>query len=85
MPLVKLDSILTADVINGRIEMVGMAEEEALADGRVWGQCLFTELHMSDHRKCSITSTSKQIKKKKAQQLFVTKDREHISGPHMLF
>lgn len=75
-------------VINGRIKTVGMAEEEALTDGRVWGQCLFTELHMSDHRKCSITSNTLtrwiQIKKN-AQQLFVTKDREHISGPHMFF
>lgn len=41
MPLVKLDSFLTADVINDRIDAVEMAEEEALAEGRVWGQCLF--------------------------------------------
>lgn len=36
MPPVKLDSFLTADVINGRME-TQMAEDEALADGRVWG------------------------------------------------
>ena len=46
MPPVKLDSSLKADVINGRMEMAKMAEEEALADSRVWGQCLFAELHM---------------------------------------
>lgn len=38
MPLVKLDSFLTEDVINGRIETVEMAEDEALANDRVWGR-----------------------------------------------
>lgn len=61
MPLVRLDSFLTTDVINGRIETVEMAEEEALANGRVWGQCLSAELHMSDHRKCSIISSSNEL------------------------
>lgn len=35
-------------MINGRKEAVEMAEEEALAEGRVWGQCMFSELHMSE-------------------------------------
>lgn len=61
MPLVKLDSFLTADVINGRIEIVEMAEEEALADGGVWGQCMFVELQASDHRKCSISSSTNKL------------------------
>lgn len=37
MPVVKLDSFLTADVINGRIETVEMAEDGARDDGRVGG------------------------------------------------
>ena len=55
------------DVINGRIETVEMAEGEALADGRVWGQCLCAELHMfglreqTDHRKCSISSSTSEL------------------------
>ena len=45
MPPVKLDSFLTADVINGRTQTVETADEDALAD--VWGQtescvCLIT-------------------------------------------
>lgn len=51
MPVVKLDSFLTADVINGRIEMVEMAEDGARDGGRVGGgrgRCLLTELHMSE-------------------------------------
>lgn len=49
MPVVKLDSFLTADVINGRIETVEMAEDGARDDGRVGGgRCLLTELHMSE-------------------------------------
>lgn len=41
MPVVKLDSFLTADVINGRIETVEMAEDGARDDGRVGGGALF--------------------------------------------
>lgn len=50
MPVVKLDFFLTADVINGRIETVEMAEDGARDDGRVGGggRCLLTELHMSE-------------------------------------
>lgn len=35
-------------MINGRKEAVEMAKEEALAEGRVWGQRMFSELHMSE-------------------------------------
>lgn len=36
-------------------------EEEALAVGRVWGQCMFAELHVFDHRKCYISSTTDEL------------------------
>lgn len=35
MPLVKLDSFVTADVINGTIGTVEMTKEKALADVRL--------------------------------------------------
>lgn len=40
MPLLKLDSFLTLDVINAMTETVEMAEQEALADDRIWGSVL---------------------------------------------
>lgn len=45
MPPVKLDSFLRADVINGSVGILEMTMERALADGRLWGQCLLADLN----------------------------------------
>ncbi len=50
------------------------------------GQCMFAELHMSDRRKRSISSSANELfpdKQIKTLQLFVS--QKQITGPLMLF
>lgn len=55
MPLVKLDSFLTADGINERQWRGGGSWLMAQFGGQ---RLFFAEMHMCDHRKCSISSSA---------------------------